>query len=127
MMRRAIALARTLVLFVFAFASACSRAHAPAAPPPADARIRSLADRYLDGYFARNPDQVTVYGVPGRHHDKLPDNSLEALQAWHAREDQWLREAADIDPATAATGPLRATHAIVREALEGSTAGRVCR
>ena len=44
-------------------------------------------------YFERNPDQVTLFGVPGRRHDALPDNSLEALKAWQAREDGWLDEA----------------------------------
>src|SRR5262249_45482508 len=108
-------------------ASACGRAHAPAAPPPADAAIRSLADRYLEGFFERNPDVATLYGVPGRHHDNLPDNSLAALEAWRARGDGWLRAAWAIDPAPPAAAPLKATQAIVRESLEGSTAARVCR
>ena len=58
--------------------------------PASDARVRALADAYLAGYFQRNPDAVTLYGVPGAHHDKLPDNSLTALGAWHARVDGWL-------------------------------------
>jgi uncharacterized protein (DUF885 family) len=110
---------------------ACGRrpeqnAAAPAGQPVA-AQVRALADAYLDGYFDRNPDAVTVYGVPGRHHDKLPDNSLDALKAWQAREDAWLRQARQIDPAAIADPPLRATYAIVREALEAAAAARVCR
>ena len=107
----------------------CGEGRPPAQPPrpPADARVKALADAYLDGFFARNPDQITAYGVPGRRHDKLPDNSLEALRAWQAREDGWLREAQQIDPSTISAVPLRATYAIVREALEGSIAARVCR
>src|SRR5712671_2167455 len=103
-------------------------------PPPAaapaertDARVRALADAYLDGYFQRNPDQVTLFGVPGRHHDELPDNSLDALKAWQAKEDGWLTLAKGIDPATIESPPLRGTYAIVREALEGSIGLRVCR
>ena len=111
--------------------AACDRgpkAPAPApAPERADVRVRALADAYLDGYFQRNPDQVTLYGVPGRHHDALPDNSLEALKAWQTKEDAWLALAKQIDPATMETPPLRATYAIVREALEGSIGARVCR
>jgi uncharacterized protein (DUF885 family) len=108
---------------------ACGR---PAEQPPparrsADGQVRALADAYLDGFFQRNPDAVTLFGVPGRHHDALPDNSLEALAAWHAREDAWLAQAREIDPAAIDAPALRATHAIVREALEGSTAARVCR
>ena len=111
-------------------AAACGRREerrpAPATPS-ADAAVRTLADAYLAGYFDRNPDAVTVYGVPGRRHDKLPDNSLDALNAWHAREDAWMAQAKQIDPAAIETPALRATYAIVREALEGSAAARVCR
>jgi uncharacterized protein (DUF885 family) len=114
-----------------AAAAACdggAKAPAPApAPERADARVRALADAYLDGYFQRNPDQVTLFGVPGRHHDALPDNSLEALHARQTKEDAWLALAGQIDPATIEAPPLRATYAIVREALEGSIGARVCR
>lgn len=101
------------------------RTQSPAPAP--DERVRELAGAYLDGYFARNPDQATIYGVPGRRHDKLPDNSLDALTEWQARENAWLTTAKQIDPAAITSPPLRATHAIVREALEGSIAARVCR
>jgi len=94
---------------------------------PADARVRRLADAYLEGFFDRNPDIVTMYGVPGRRHDRLPDNDLEAIKAWRAKEDAWIAEARTIDPATITSAPLRATYAIVREALDGSIGVRVCR
>ncbi len=113
---------------VCAAALACGRpVERPQAPPASDGRVRALADTYLAAYFDRYPEQVTVFGVPGRHHDKLTDNSLEAFKAWQAKEDAWLAEAKEIDPATIAAAPLRATYAIVREALEGSIAARVCR
>ncbi len=99
----------------------------PAAPPPSDERVRRLADTYLAGFFDRFPEAVTQFGLPGRRQDKLSDNSLDALRAWQQREDGWLAEAKQIDPATIADRSLRATEAIVREALEGSIATRVCR
>jgi uncharacterized protein (DUF885 family) len=102
----------------------------PPAPPPApsaDDRVKSLADAYLDGFFARNPDQITLYGVPGRRHDALQDNSLDALRLWQAREDGWLKALQQIDPATINASSLRATQAILRETLEGAIAARVCR
>ena len=113
--------------------TACDRGTkgpAPAPPTPAeqpDTRVRALADAYLEGYFRRNPDQVTLYGVPGRRHDALPDNSLDALRAWQAKEDAFLAQAKQIDPATIEASRLRGTYAIVREALEASIAARVCR
>jgi uncharacterized protein (DUF885 family) len=97
------------------------------APERADARVRALADAYLDGFFERNPDQVTLFGVPGRHHDALPDNGFDALRAWQAKEDGWLAQAKRIDPATIETPALRGTYAIVLEALEAAIGARVCR
>src|ERR1700755_2049863 len=80
----------------------CDRGAKPpaAAPAPerADTRVRALADAYLDGYFEQNPDKLTLSGVPGRHHDALPDNSLDAVKAWQAKEDGWLAQAKQIDP-----------------------------
>jgi uncharacterized protein (DUF885 family) len=110
-------------------AAACvdRRAEAPAPAPTADARVKALADAYLDGFFTRNPDQITLYGVPGRHHDQLPDNSVAALRAWQTKEDGWLKEARQIEPSTITTLPLRATLAIVREALESGSGARLCR
>src|SRR5438552_874523 len=63
------------------------------ARPSDDAQVRAFADAYPDGLFERNSDVVTVHGAPGRHHDKLPDNSLDALKAWQAREDGWIAQA----------------------------------
>jgi uncharacterized protein (DUF885 family) len=118
---------------LIAVSTACDRgaqAPAPAAAPAVeqpDTRVRALADAYLEGYFQRNPDQVTLYGVPGRRHDALPDNALDALNAWQAKEDAFLAQAKQIDPATIEAPRLRGTYAIVREALEASIAARVCR
>ncbi len=94
---------------------------------PADARVRALADAYLAGYFDQFPDVATQYGVPGRKHDRLTDNSLQAVEAWQEKENRWRVQAREIDPATIADPSLRATYAIVREALEGSIGKRVCR
>src|SRR4051812_11137232 len=110
--------------------TACHGREAAAPKPraePADARARALADAYLQGYFQRNPDAQTLYGVPGAHHDRLPDNSAEALKEWHGREDAWLAEASQIDRAGITSPALRATYAITREALESSIAARMCR
>jgi uncharacterized protein (DUF885 family) len=99
----------------------------PQAGPSADDRVEALADAYLEGWFARNPDQGTYYGVPGRRHDQLPDNSLEALAAWQTKEDAWLADARAIDPRAIKSGALKGTYAIVREAIEGSAGTRLCR
>jgi len=92
-----------------------------------DAQVRALADKYVAASFEHNPEQVTLYGVPGRRHDTLTDNSLEAWKAWWTKEDAMLAEAKQIDPATIGALPLRATYALVRETLEAPIALRVCR
>jgi uncharacterized protein (DUF885 family) len=92
----------------------------------ADTRVRALADAYLSAYFERYPETATVYGVPGRHHDTLSDNSLAALRAWEAKEDALLAQASGIDLQTIGDERLRATYAIVREALDSSVATRIC-
>jgi uncharacterized protein (DUF885 family) len=108
---------------------ACGRAPQPAASThePADAHARALADAYLNAWFERNPDQATYYGVSGRHHDRLPDNSVDALAAWHKQEDAFFRDVNQIDPAEIDSEPLRATYAITREAIASSIGTRVCR
>jgi uncharacterized protein (DUF885 family) len=125
---------RTTGFFFVCLLAVTAACRAPAEQPKpiqareaSDASVRALADTYLEGFFDRNPDGVTFYGIPGRHHDKLPDNSLDALKAWQAKEDSWLAQIRQIDPATVDAAPLRGTYAIVREALEGSVGKRVCR
>jgi uncharacterized protein (DUF885 family) len=121
---------RFAILFLIPIlAAACGRtADSPSSSSePADTRVRELADAYVSGYLDQFPEQATYYGVPGRRHDKLTDNSPSAVAAWQAREDRWLAEAKAIDTGAIGSASLRATHAILREALESSTASRVCR
>src|SRR5688572_26355165 len=119
-----------LFFLVVAIASVdCGRAAAPDSPvtEAADSRVRALADTYVAGFFDRFPEQVTYYGIAGRSHDRLTDNSLAAIQEWEKKEDAWLADVRGIDPASIVSGPLQATYAILREALESSVASRVCR
>src|SRR5687767_14868409 len=103
---------KCVVLLSLVLAAACRTPpeQPSSAPPPGDDRARELADAYLGGYFERNPELVTYYGVRGRRHDRLSDNSPDALKAWRSKEDAWLREAQTIEPATIAAAPLKATY-----------------
>ncbi|MEO8502183.1 MAG: DUF885 domain-containing protein, partial [Vicinamibacteria bacterium] len=125
---------RRLPLLLFCALAPVACTGGSSAPPQAqavaahsDARVKAFADSFLSAYFDRYPEQATYYGVPGRRHDALTDNSLAAVQAWAAREDAWLKDLKTIDPRTIEAEPLRATYAIVRQALEGDVAKRVCR
>jgi len=132
---------RLILALLGLLAVSCGRASQPpehsepASPKPgatltgaggADSKARAAADAFLAAYFDRFPETATQYGVPGRRHDRLTDNSLEAQKAWDAREDAWLAELKQIDPAAIAAAPLRATYAIVRQTIESDIAKRVC-
>ncbi|HEX7137665.1 MAG TPA: hypothetical protein VF219_07460, partial [Vicinamibacterales bacterium] len=109
-LRRLMALVSCVVL------CACQTApeHAPAggAGESADVAVKTLADGFVSAYFDRSPESATTFGVPGRHHDKLTDNALDAVKAWEAREDAFLNRLRQIDAARISPGPLRATYAI---------------
>jgi uncharacterized protein (DUF885 family) len=94
------------------------------------ARVHRLADSYLAAYWERHPDEATLDGVTGVtnvHHDRLPDNSFLNSTRWERREDAWLAALARIDPAPLAGRPEWIAYGIMRDALEGSIATRVCR
>ena len=91
------------------------------------ARVRRLADAYTAAYFERHPDEATLDGVAGVAHDRLPDDSPLALAAWQSREDAWLAELRGIDRTRLGDGPEAVAYGVMRDALEGAVATRVCR
>ena len=95
--------------------------------PPAQRSVEALADEYLAAVLERKPEMGTSYSIPGARHDALYDNSLEALAAWQAREDAWLQELGSIGAPEDIGSRDWVTHGILREALAGSIAKRVCR
>src|SRR2546421_9295063 len=90
-------------------------------------RVRQVADSYLAAYFERHPDEATLDGVAGGPDDRLPDDSPLALATWQAREDAWLSELRAIDPAPLGGRPEAVAYGVMRDALEGAIATRVCR
>ncbi len=57
----------------------------------------------LAAYFERFPEQATLSGVPAQPPTALTDNTPAAHKAWEEREDAWLAELKNIDPASIAT------------------------
>ena len=90
-------------------------------------QVRQLADTYLTAYFEQHPDEATLDGVANTRHDRLPDNSPEALARWREREDAWLAALKKINPSRLAARPEGIAYGIMRVAIEGSIATRVCR
>ncbi len=97
-------------------------------PPAPDARgIDAIADEYLAALLARHPEMGTYYGIAGARHDRLTDNSLEALAAWQRREDAWLAELEGLHAPAAIGSRDWVTRGILRETLAASIGRRVCR
>ena len=112
-----------VVLCAAALATAnCSRANDALAT-----RVRRLADAYLAAYFERHPDEATLDGVALAPHNRLPDDSPDALARWQAREAAWLAELRQIDPTPLGERAEPIAYGVMRAALEGSVATRVCR
>jgi uncharacterized protein (DUF885 family) len=89
--------------------------------------VRALADEYWAAWLERNPEFGTFQGIPGTRHDRLQDNSLEALRSWHDREDAWWERVGDIDESRLVGRPEWTLLAYVRESLDASRQQRVCR
>ncbi|HWC74356.1 MAG TPA: DUF885 domain-containing protein, partial [Gemmatimonadales bacterium] len=91
------------------------------------ARVKQLSDSYLVAYFERHPDEATLDGVANGPHGRLPDNSPAALARWQQREDAWLEQLKRINAGKLAGRPEAIAYGIMRDAIEGSIATRVCR
>ena len=111
------------------FVVACGQqADEPAAEPEPEVRaIEALADEYLDAVMARYPSLGTQLSLDGARHDRLFDNSLEALANWQEREDAWFARLNEI-PQPADVGSRDwVSHGILHEELGSAIALRVCR
>lgn len=96
-------------------------------PDSLAARVRQLADSYVVAYFERHPDEATLNGVAHGSHDRLPDNSPDAVARWQSREDRWLAQLRRIDADKLAGRPEAVAYGVMRELIEGSIATRKCR
>ncbi len=89
--------------------------------------IEALANEYLAATLERFPEMGTYYSIEGARHDRLTDNSLDALQEWQAREDDWLARLSAIDAPTQVGSRDWVTYGIMHEQLEARVQRRVCR
>lgn len=109
-------------------AASCQNADKDDAPQTQGPRsIEAIADEYLAALLVRFPSMATSYSIAGARHDKLYDNSLEALAAWQAREDEWLAELDAIGAPQEIGSRDWVTFGIMHEQLAASRATRICR
>jgi uncharacterized protein (DUF885 family) len=93
----------------------------------AERSIESIADEVLAAMLERNPAMATSFAIEGARHDRLFDNSLQALDEWQTREDAWLRELDAVGEPTDVGSRDWVTFGILREQLAASQAVRICR
>jgi uncharacterized protein (DUF885 family) len=119
-----------LILFIILLAS-CSeeKAVAPQQPDsaPLHRSIDTVADEYLAAVLERYPEMGTLYSLPGVRHDRLYDNSPDALATWQRREDAWLQELDGIGAPQDVGSRDWVTYGILYESLSALIARRVCR
>jgi uncharacterized protein (DUF885 family) len=121
-----------LTVLLVQLSLACAPAEppvSPAEPVAAAAKQRdvdTLADEYLAAVLKFHPELGTLYSVPGAPHDRLTDNSQQALAAWQAREDAWFAELNAIDRPLDTGSRDWVTYGIIHDALEGAIGTRIC-
>jgi len=120
-------LARALLALVAALlVASCSSEDTPAVELQ-PSRIEVLADEFLAATLDRYPTMATYISIEGARHDRLFDNSLEALAGYQAREDAWLAELNAIGSPEEIGSRDWVSYGIMHEELESSVATRVCR
>ena len=83
---------RHLVVLPIALILVACSSDIPEVSEPEPSRIEVLADEFLAATLDRYPTMATYISIEGARHDRLFDNSLEALAEYQAKEDAWLAE-----------------------------------
>jgi len=104
----------------------CS-SEAPESPPAAISEIEAFADEFLAATLDRYPTWATYLAIEGARHDRLFDNSQEALVVFEAKEDAWLAKLNEIGAPQEIGGRDWISYGIMLEALESSIESRICR
>lgn len=90
-------------------------------------QVTALADQVMQTALTRSPELATFLGLPGMRHDRLSDNSLEALRRYEAEDDAFAARVLAIDPELLVGRPEFVTLGFLREAAQSGRQGRVCR
>lgn len=89
--------------------------------------VETLADEYLTATFDRYPEWTTFLGLDNAHNGRLYDNSLPALQRWHAKQDGFLDRLKSLQAPDKVGSRDWITYGILLETIEASVAKRVCK
>src|SRR5687767_12026908 len=80
------------------------------APPPAAADTTRLADEFFAATMERYPEVATFFGASNARHDRVFDNTPQALRAWTQRVDRFAARLRAIDKSALAGRPESVTH-----------------
>ena len=125
-MRIQICVRHLVVLPIGLILVACS-SDIPEVSEPEPSRIEVLADEFLAATLDRYPTMATYISIEGARHDRLFDNSLEALAEYQAKEDAWLAELNAIGSPEEIGSRDWVSYGTMYEELESSVGTRVCR
>ena len=98
----------------------------PAQTAKSPREIETIADEYLAAMLERYPEVATSYSIEGARHDRLFDNSLDALAEWQKREDEWLAELGGIGEPAVIGSRDWVTYGFLFEELAAAQASRIC-
>lgn len=93
---------------------------------PAPRSMEAIADEFLVAYLERFPETGTNFSLPGARHDRLFDNSRQALTAWQARVDDWLEELDSMGKPVNIGSRDWVSYGVIHENLAASKAIREC-
>jgi len=96
------------------------------APDPVATAI-AVAGHYVDGYYRQFPEEAYESGYPDTPMDRFGDRSMEAMAAWHAREDAWLDSLRALDADAMQGTDAAVPYAFALDRLEAAANRRVCR
>jgi len=118
-----------LALLIPLVLSACEGPTPDAEIPTAVAppTVTDIADAYYAAYLARYPTAGYFSGVPVTRHDRLVENTPEALARWWATEDLLYERLMRIDRNTLVGTPDWLLHGLLQGELEASIGLRICR
>ncbi len=105
----------------------CQTPAADTSPGDAGARVTALAARYYAETLLHAPETAYFAAVPIDRHDRIRDNSPEALAAAHAAQDELLAELRRIDGEALRGTPQWVTHGLLVQALTSAVDTRICR
>jgi uncharacterized protein (DUF885 family) len=116
-----------LIPLTVLLAASCSGSSSEPKKPDAATEAKAVAQEFVDGYYHQFPEEAYEVGYPDTPMDRLGDRSAAAMTAWRAREDEWLKRLAAIDPGQLEGTDAAVPYAFTRDRLESSVARRVCR